>query len=75
MLLEQLLWDADTRYTRAFAVTSSPGDAHTQNGPELIVKLNPTTQSAALLPQSISNMLWELTRKPLCTITTQRCSS
>lgn len=75
VFLEHLLWDADARHPRDFAVTSSPGDAHTQNSPELIIKLNPITQPVAWLPGSISSMLREPARKALYTITTQGYSS
>lgn len=72
VFLEHLLWDAEARHPRGFALTSSPGDVHAQNGPELIIKLNPITLSAAWLPGGISSVLWELTRKALYAITTQK---
>lgn len=75
VFLEHLLWDADARHPRGFALTSSLGDAHAQNSPELIIKLNPITLSAAWLPGSISSVLQEPARKALYITTTQGYSS
>ena len=75
VFLEHLFWDPDARHPRGFAVTSSPGDAHAQNSPELIIKLNPITQSAASLLGGISSVLWKPTRKAMNAITTQGYSS
>lgn len=65
VFLEHLLWDADVRHPRGFAVTSSPGDAFAQNGPELIIKLDPITKSTACLPVDICSVLQEPARTPL----------
>lgn len=58
-----------------FVVTSRPGDGHAQNGPELIIKPDLITQSAAWLSGGISSMLQEHARKALYAITTQGYSS
>lgn len=71
VFLEHLLWDADARHPRGFAVTSSPGDAYAENGPEPIIKLDPITKSTAWLPVHICSVLQEPARKPLYAITTQ----
>lgn len=60
VFLEHLLWDAYARHPRGFAITSSPGDAYTQNGPELIIKLDPITKSTACLPVNICSAHWNM---------------
>lgn len=69
VFLEHLLWDADARHPRGFAVISSPGDAYAQNAPEIIIKLDPITESSACLPDDIYSVLQESARMPLYDIT------